>query len=224
MKIGIVGDFNPAYPSQQAAQEALVHSSERAGISARMDWIPSTGVKDRMYDYNGYWIAPGVPKSLDGVLQVIQYARQNQVPVLGTCGGFQYMVMEFARNVLQIEDIGHEEQNPAARNLIISRLSCSLAGQDVKVIIMKTSRVYDIYQTEEVTEPFRCSFGLNAAYITELENAGLLITGSDSSGEPRVIEMPEHPFYIGTLFVPQLRSTPVSPHCLVDAFLEHASR
>jgi len=224
MKIGIVGDYNPAYPSQKATQEALNHSAARLGAEVALEWIPSSGAAEKCPLYDGLWIAPGVPESIDGVLDAIQYAREQRIPLLGTCSGFQYMVMEYAKNLLKLEDVGHEERTPSAGNLLINKLECSLAGQRGAVRLHKDSKVYGIYRSEETTEEFRCHYGLNAAYLPALVRAGLRISGTDEQGEPRVIEYPEHPFYIGTLYVPQLRSAPGFTHCLIDAFMDQASR
>ncbi|GGD63176.1 CTP synthase C-terminal region-related (seleno)protein [Paenibacillus nasutitermitis] len=224
MKIGIVGDYNPAYPSQKATQEALIHSASRLRTEVEMKWIASSGAADNCPLYNGLWIAPGIPESVEGILHAIQYARERQIPLLGTCGGFQYMVMEFAKNMLKLEDVGHEERNPSATNVLINKLECSLAGKSGTIKLHHDSKVHDIYQREETTEEFRCHYGLNAAYLPALKSAGLHISGRDEQGEPRVIEWPEHPFYIGTLYVPQLRSAPDFPHCLIDAFLVQAIR
>ncbi|WP_341418981.1 hypothetical protein [Paenibacillus filicis] len=90
-------------------------------------------------------------------------------------------------------------------------------------IIQQPSRAFGIYQQSRVTEAFRCKYGLNPEYQRMIHEAGLRITGEDAHAQPRIIELPEHPFYMGTLFVPQLSSTPEHPHGLVNAFLESMS-
>ena len=137
------------------------------------------------------------------VLSIIEFARENNVPLLGTCGGFQYIIMEYARNKMMLENAGHEERDPHSNQLIISKLSCSLVGQKGEVIIKKSSRIFEIYQEENVIEQFRCNYGLSPEYEKQIHEAGLRIVGTDSMGNPRIIELPEHKF-IGTLFVPQL--------------------
>ncbi|MBD0383724.1 CTP synthase C-terminal region-related (seleno)protein [Paenibacillus sedimenti] len=223
MKIGIVGDFSPEYPSQIATNDALMHSSRKLGIFIEYEWIPTTTVIKQLdtikETYQGFWIGPGFPDSVDGVLSIIQFARENNIPLLGTCGGFQYIIMEYARNKMMLENAGHEERDPHANQLIISKLACSLVGQKGEVIVKKPSRIFDIYQVENVIEQFRCNYGLSAEYEKQIHEAGLRIVGTDSIGNPRIIELPKHKFFIGTLFVPQLSSTSNSTHCVVDSFI-----
>ncbi|MDR6550132.1 glutamine amidotransferase-related protein [Paenibacillus qinlingensis] len=226
MKIGIIGDYRPEYPSQKATNDAMRHSSAKSGIQVDYQWIPTQSIPEHFSvitsNYDGYWIAPGSPESITGVLAMITYAREQHVPLLGTCGGFQHMILEYARSILSIEDAAHEEQSPDASKLLISRLACSLVGQQGEVQISPCSKAYRIYQTPKTIEHFRCNYGLNANYQNQIEQSGLKIVGTDQLGEPRIIEIPKHPFFIGTLFVPQLSSTFETPHCLVDAFIEQA--
>ena len=152
-------------------------------------------------------------------LWAIRYARENKVPCLGTCGGFQHMVIEYARNVLGFKDAQHAEYDPYATNLFISQLACSLAGREMQLNFVPESQVAAIYGGLSATEHYYCNFGVNPDYIDELKQGPLNISGSDAEGEIRVIEQPDHPFFIGTLFVPQTRSTAEKPHPLVTAFL-----
>lgn len=223
MKIGIVGDYNPEYPSQLATNNALIHSSKKLGVSIEQEWIPTTTIIEQIdtikETYQGFWIAPGSPNSIDGVLSIIEFSRENNVPLLGTCGGFQYIIMEYARNKLMLKEAGHEERDPHSAQLVISKLSCSLVGQIGEIIIKKPSKVFEIYQEKNVIEQFRCNYGLSPEYEAQIYEAGLKIVGTDSMGNPRIIELPEHNFFIGTLFVPQLKSTSETPHCIVDSFI-----
>lgn len=227
MKIGIVGDYNPEYPSQQATNNALIHSSEKLGIGIEYEWIPTASISEQMdkiiKTYKGFWIAPGSSESVHGILSIIQYSRENNIPLLGTCGGFQNILIEYARNKLMIEEAEHEEQSPNASKLVISKLTCSLVGQTGEIIIKSPSKVFEIYRRLKVIEQFRCNYGLNPEYQTQIDESGLRIAGADTLGKPRIIELPEHKFFIGTLFVPQLSSTKESPHCLVNSFIEHIS-
>ncbi|TVY01882.1 hypothetical protein [Paenibacillus cremeus] len=131
------------------------------------------------------------------------------------------MLIEYARNQIGIEEAEHEEQDPDASKLLVSRLSCSLVGQQGEVCLDSFSKVFQIYREAKIVEQFRCNYGLNAEYQAFVEQSGLEIVGKDSSGNPRVIEIPGNRFFIGTLFVPQLSSTPEHPHCLIDSFIDH---
>jgi CTP synthase (UTP-ammonia lyase) len=140
--------------------------------------------------------------------------------LLGTCGGFQHIVIEYARNVLKINDAEHAEYDPYASKLVINKLACSLVGQKLDILLMdKQSIVYNIFQKNRITEHYYCNFGLNAEYQKLLHENGLETIGVDESGESRIIELREHPFFIGTLFVPQTQSTQERPHPIVSSFI-----
>ena len=155
---------------------------------------------------------------MDKTLWAIRYARENGVAYFGTCGGFQHMIIEYARNVLGFKDASHAEYYPEASNLFISQFACALAGREMELTFSPGSRVAEIYGAMSVTEEYYCNFGVNPNHVSLLKSGPLKITGSDSEGEIRVTELPGHPFFLGTLFVPQTRSTAKQPHPLVTAF------
>lgn len=227
MKIGVIGDFNPIYLSQQATNDAINHSIKKLGVQIVYEWIPTASIPEQLEtikkSYKGFWIAPGIPDSVGGVLQIIRYARKHNVPLIGTCGGFQNIILEYAKNKLMLEEADHEELNPDASKLVISKLTCSLVGQKGEVFIKSPSLVSNIYRETTIIEQFRCSYGLNPEFEAPINETGLEIVGTDAEGRPRIVELTGHKFFIGTLFVPQLSSTQESPHCLVDAFIEHMS-
>jgi len=134
MRLAIIGDYDDSFKSHRATEEAIDHSSQKFGIRIAYDWVATDTIEARWKaitgSYDAYWIAPGSPyKSMIGALKIIQYAREKGIPVLGTCGGFQHMVIEFARNVLGIVDAQHAEYNPYSSKLVVNPLSCSLVGQ-----------------------------------------------------------------------------------------------
>ena len=129
------------------------------------------------------------------------------------------MIIEYARNLLGHKDAQHAEYNPYASNLFISSLTCSLAGREMTLAFIPGSRVAQIYGTLKATEQYYCNFGVNPAVVPLLKTGPMHFVGSDQEGEIRVLELPEHPFFVGTLFVPQNRSRADRPHPLVTAFL-----
>lgn len=122
-----------------------------------------------------------------------------------------------------LADAEHEETAPEALTLVISRLSCSLAGDTRKIKLSWGSRVHRAYQKEEAVEAFTCNYGLNPGFRGSLEKGPLNVVGVDLDGEVRAIELSGHPFFVGTLYQPQLSSTPDRPHPLVVAFLKAAA-
>src|ERR1700709_642337 len=131
MKLAIIGDFNPENKTHIATDEAIGHAKKYLNIDIKAEWVATETVIENFAsvteNYRGFLISPGSPyKSMVDVLEIIKYTRTNSIPTLGTCGGFQHMVIEFARNVLNIQDAEHAETNPYASNLVINPLSCSL--------------------------------------------------------------------------------------------------
>jgi CTP synthase (UTP-ammonia lyase) len=221
--IGLVGDRNPANRVQLATEEAF---SDAAGTPA-VEWLATERLSEPaaidLTRYAGFLVTPGSPYlSMDGALAAIRHARQHQVPLLGTCGGFQHLILEFARHVLGRTDANHEETSPRSRDLAVTALACSLAGQTHPVRIVGGTRAAAIYGVDEAVEPFFCSYGLNPAYRPLLEARGLVISGVDRLGEVRIVELPAHPFFVGTLFVPQARHSRAYPHPLIGAFVSAA--
>jgi CTP synthase (UTP-ammonia lyase) len=223
-RIAILGEFDPAFPPHRATNDALAHTATVLGVEVDASWVSTADVTiEAMQEYSGIWIAPGSPyKSLVNTLAVIRHAREQRIPCLGTCGGCQHIIVEYARNVLGFKDARHAEYDPYASELFVSELECSLAGRELRVALVPGSRVAQIYGTTDAVERYYCNFGINPDKVPLLRNGPLQITGSDAEGEVRVVELPDHPFFVGTLFVPQMRSTPERPHPLVTAFVRAA--
>lgn len=226
MKLAVIGDYNSHYRPHQATDEAIAHSVRKFGIPIQYDWI-STKVVDAEFEtiissYQGFWIAPGSPyKNMSGALKIIRHARENNIPTLGTCGGFQHMVIEFARNVMGIADADHAEYDPYASKLVVTPLSCSLIGQTLEVELTDPfSRTFGIFRESNILEKYYCNFGLNPKYQQQLHEQGFRVVGTDKFEEARILELESHPFFIATLFVPQDNSTIQSPHKLVTGFLK----
>jgi len=223
VKIGIIGDFDAERQSHKATIEALNHCASYLEIKLELQWLPTELLEKDIYksirQFDGFWCAPGVYKSTKGVLNAIQFARDNDYPFIGTCAGFQYTIMEYAQNKLELNDVQHAEYDPNASKLIITPLSCSLIGETRKVFVDKSSTVYKYYNKTEVEERFSCNFGLNPKYRQMVDYSGFRIVGTDERGEVRILELFGNKFYIATLFQPQLSSLPTNPHKLILAYL-----
>ena len=124
--------------------------------------------------------------------------------------------------MLGIDDAAHEEATADAPRLLITRLTCSIAGTAGTVRVMPGTLAHRVYGSEEIVEEFRCSYGLNPAYRDEIADGRLRITGVDPDGEVRIVELPGHRFFLGTLFVPQHSSRPGKPHPLIRAYVQAA--
>lgn len=224
--IALLGEYAPTFPPHISTDAAIRHARNLLNVEVTADWVSTEDISPTLIEqYSGIWVAPGSPyKSMELTLWAIRYARENKIPCFGTCGGFQHMVIEYARNVLGFKDAQHAEYDPYASDLFISQLACSLSGREMQLNFAPDSQVAAIYGSLSAQEHYYCNFGVNPDCIDELKQGPLNVSGADAEGEIRVIEYPDHPFFIGTLFVPQARSTPERPHPLVTAFLEAVVR
>lgn len=221
LRVAILGEFLSSNPVLAATDAAITHSCDLLGINVETEWISTADANPGVLKhFQGLWIAPGSPyKSLSRTLNAIQFARENGVPCFGTCGGFQHMVLEYARNVLGFQDAQHAEYDPDASDLFLSKLACSLVGREMTLRLTPGSRVARLYGATEANESYYCNFGVAPDRIELFKHGSLRIVGADLEGEFRILELSGHPFFVGTLFVPQARSTPSQPHPLITGFL-----
>ena len=236
VRIGILGDFNPEFRSHHATNDSLQHAARRLAIEVESTWLatPSLlepGATATLDSYDGLWASPGSPyKSFDGMLKGIEFARVHDRPFLGTCGGFQYALIECARNVLGIRDANTAEENPNSRNIIIYPVSCAvpnraagapkLSGVVPKIHLRPGSYLASYYGKETVEEEFFCNFEVNPEFEWTAMEAGFPVVARGERGECRAIESPAHLFFVATLFQPQLSSREDNPHPLIIAFVQ----
>lgn len=134
------------------------------------------------------------------------------------------MIVEIARHVLGIEDADHAETSPEAERLVITPLTCSIAGTEQAVRYVPGTLAHSCAGADRAVEEFWCNYGLNADYLARLEAAGLRASAFDDRGEVRVAEWTGHPFFLATLFLPQKRSHPEAPHPLLVGFARAVER
>ena len=221
--IALVGDFNENKHTHVALNNCVEHCRRHLSFSIDTTWVATNQIGNPANlpsQYQALWITPGSPyKDDEAVYQTIRWARENNFPILGTCGGFQYMVVEFARNVVGMVTADHEESSPAASDLVISKLTCSLKGQQEEVFITDwSSWLYRVLQREVFTGYFNCNFGVNPTYQEQVEQDPLVFTAYSKSGEVRALEIKAHRFFKGTLFQPPLDSSPDHPNALIMDF------
>ncbi|HEU5181259.1 MAG TPA: hypothetical protein VFW45_10720 [Candidatus Polarisedimenticolia bacterium] len=227
IRIGLVGDRNLEVRAHAAIPRALDLAGKGLPRSLEPVWLLTTtlgrDLDERLSQLSGLWCVPGSPyKSTESALWAIQTARERPIPFLGTCGGFQHAVLEFARNVLGSPEAAHAELSPAAKDPWISALSCSLVGESGLIKLVAGSKAATAYGKDKTTEEYHCNYGLNAAYRERLETGGLKATGFDEAGDVRILELEGHPFFVATLFQPELSAYRGVPHPLVRAFGEAA--
>jgi len=227
VSIGIIGDYDPSRSSHIATEEALGHASRALASRIEAEWVSTAllaeGAAETLRKYDALWCAPGSPyRSFRGALEGIRFAREQGRPFIGTCGGFQHVVIEYARNVLGVLDAEHAEYHPSALDPFISQLKCSAAGKTMLVRVRAGSKAYALYGASDVHECYRCAFGLDPKRQTLIDQGGLRVVGLDQDGEARIVELPEHPFFLATLFVPQVNSSEEKPHPLILGYVKAA--
>lgn len=159
---------------------------------------------ETLHYFDGFWCVPGSPyRDTDGALRAIRFAREQRRPFLGTCGGFQHAVLEYARNVLGWKDAEHGELAPQAKRAVIAPLSCTLVEATDNVRLVPYTHIADAYGTLDLLEGYRCRYGVNPEFVDALLEGDLIPSGHDSAGDLRAVELLDHPFFVATLFQPE---------------------
>ncbi len=168
--------------------------------------ILSSGREHPLAQADAVWCVPGSPyEDMDAALAAIRWAREQRKPFLGTCGGFQHALLEFARDVAGLPTADHTETNATASVPVVTLLPCSLVEQSEEISFVPHSLIQAAYIAASAREGYHCSYGLNPGYQNALEAAGLRFTAFDASGHIRGMELSvdAHPFFVGTLFQPE---------------------
>jgi len=227
-KIAILGDFNPIYETHHRLNDSTRDVQSILKKEIQFDWIATDTFNCKVVfeskNYKGLWIAPGSPyKDMNNSLDAIKYVRQNKIPTFGNCGGFQHMLIEFAKNECGIENADHEETNPDSSEILIKRLACSLKGEQEKLsIISEPSILNKVYGGTNLIGKYYCSYGLNENYIEPLRSNGIFFTSKSEDGNYRSFEIDNHPFFVGTLFQPALTSTKNNSNPMIIEFIKQS--
>jgi CTP synthase (UTP-ammonia lyase) len=188
----------------------------------RVRWV-ATDSPDakRTTDADGLWVASGSPyRNDDVVYAAIHAARTLGQPFLGTCSGFQYTVVEFARNVAGIANAGHAETASAGSSLVVERLACSLEGQERLVTCVPGTRMHRLCGGAPFVGFHWCNYGLSSAYVDRLTAHGLVVCATADDAGVEAIELPNQPFFLATLFQPQVGAGKGQPlHPVIHGFV-----
>lgn len=240
VQIGILGDYDAASPTLPAVEKSLQHAAQQLKIAVQSQWLPTdsllgTDVEQKLEAFDGVWAAPGSPyKSFEGMLRGIEFARRREWPFLGTCGGFQYALIEIARNVLGMKDADSAENNPGAGQVVISPVSCAvpnreagapkLSGKVTGIRLRPGSYLQSFYKKDTIEEEFYCNYEVNPDFEWAFVEAGFPVVARGERDEARAIECSEHRFFVATLFQPQLSSKSGKAHPVVVEFLRAAAK
>ncbi len=243
VNIAIVGKYVEYEDSYKSLKEALIHGALAYNLKLNATWVEAEGLErkdreDRSYEsqleeYDGILVPGGFGKrGIAGMLNAIRYAREKKVPYFGICLGMQTACIEYARNVCKLEAADSSEFDPATPHRVIYKLR-ELRGIDELGGTMRLgawicklqpdSFAAKAYGTLEISERHRHRYEFNREYESTLTGAGLRITGSTPDGTyVEIVEIADHPYFLGCQFHPEFKSKPLEPHPLFKAFI-HAS-
>lgn len=225
--ISLIGDYQPLAVAHQAIPLALKLAGADLQVNVEFHWRHTSALgpslPEVMNASQGVWCVPASPYAdTAAVLGAIRLARESKKPFLGTCGGFQHALLEYAHNVLQEPGSTHAELDPEASNPLIAPLSCALVETSGRVSFQADSRIAHIYGYSESVEGYHCSFGLSPAFEFLFAHGPLRIVGRDEQGEARAVELSDHPFFVATLFQPERAALRGETPPLVRAFVSAA--
>jgi CTP synthase (UTP-ammonia lyase) len=229
VRIGLIGDHDESVVAHRAIPEALRLALAAEGLTGRWTWVHTTSLDPdpaaRVQGFHGLWCVPASPyASTTGALGAIRCAREGGRPFLGTCGGFQHALLEYAAAVWGIDRPAHAETDPAAPDPVISPLACALVDQRGAIRFAPGSRVAASYGRGESVEAYHCRYGLAPALAPRLADGPLRATGWDAAGEVRAVELDGHPFFVATLFQPERAALTGEAPPLVRAFVRAAAK
>lgn len=228
-RVALVGDRSANVRAHARIPQLIEALLQREGIAFDPYWIATPEAEEcDLSRFDAIWVAPGSPyASESGAIAAVRTAREERIPFLGTCGGFQHALLEYARNVCDLRTVRNAETTPDADDQLIVPLECSLIGHEEAVMIAPGTLAARIIGPGRRTEAYHCAYGLNPEYLDALIQAGLRFSGFDDDGHVRVVELPGHPFFMGTLFQPELQGDGSQPHpvivALAVAAAEHAA-
>ncbi len=236
--IGLIGKYVELQDSYKSILEAFIHAGAANEVkvnieSVHSEYINNDNAKLKLSHLDGVLVAPGFgERGIEGKIDAVKYVRENNVPFFGICLGMQMAVIEFARNVLSIADADSTEMNTTTKNPVIDLMeeqkSITDKGGTMRLgawacDLKMGSTVRDIYKADTINERHRHRYEFNSNFKTQIEAAGMLATGlNPDTGLVEIVEIPEHPWFVGVQYHPEYKSTVANPHPLFVAFVKAA--
>jgi CTP synthase (UTP-ammonia lyase) len=227
--VALVGDYDAAVKAHQAIPKALALACDGENYACEWEWLHTATLLDdpseQLAAFHALWCVPASPyANTRGALAAIRFARETGRTFLGTCGGFQHALLEYAEAVWGVANPAHAEVDPDAADPVIAPLACNLVEQTGEIRFEPGSKASAIYGVPAAIEEYHCRYGLSPRYSERLASGPLLESGRDTGGEVRVIELEGHPFFMATLFQPERSALAGRKHPLVRAFIDAAHR
>ncbi len=235
VRIGLVGKYVELPDAYKSIIESFIHAGAKNECKVRVEYIPSEKLTpgnavERLQGLHGVLVAPGFgERGFEGKIEAIRYVRENNIPFFGICLGMQCAVVEFGRNVLGLTDASSTEMNPDTPNPVIAMME-----EQKKIVnkggtmrlgayaceIKKGSKAAQIYGKTSISERHRHRYEFNNAYLKDYEKAGLIPSGFNPENNlVEIVELKNHPFFVGAQFHPELKSTVANPHPLFINFV-----
>ena len=240
VNIAIVGKYVKLEDSYLSVVESIKHAAYENGVKANIKFIDCETVtnrnaREKLQGIDGIIVPGGFGgRGIEGKIQTVKYARENNIPFLGICLGMQMAVVEFARDILNIKDANSLEFDEKTKNPVIhimeSQKNITKKGGTMRLgaypcILKKSSLASKLYKTEEISERHRHRYEFNNEYRKEMEDNGMTISGTSPDGElVEIIEIKNHPYFIASQFHPELKSRPDKPHPLFVGLLKAAKK
>jgi CTP synthase len=236
VRIAVVGKYTDLSDAYKSVQEALIHGGIANEVGVEISWIASDSFVDQqsagaqLKGYDGLLIPGGFGvRGVDGMVEAIRYARENALPFFGICLGLQVAIIEFARNVCKLPNTNSTEFEPECETPVISLMQSQKNVSDMggtmrlgayAARLRPGSRAAQTYGTTEISERHRHRWEVSNAYRDVLAEYGMRLSGqSPDGGLVEVIELPDHPWFLGCQFHPELKSRPTRPHPLFAGFI-----
>ena len=236
--IGLIGKYVELQDSYKSIIESFIHAGAENEVkvnvrSIHSGHIDANNISEELKGLNGILVAPGFgERGIEGKIEAVRYARENKLPFFGICLGMQMAVIEYSRNVLGLKNANSIEMQPNTPdpviNLMEDQKNVTYKGGTMrlgswKCDLVKGSKVHDIYGKDTIDERHRHRYEYNNAYRDQLEAAGLATTGTNpETGLVEIIEIPDHPYFVGVQYHPEYKSTVANPHPLFVSFVQAA--
>lgn len=224
INIALIGDYSGVVTAHRAIPQALDIAASNTACEVNAQWIATNDLSENndavLRQYQGIWCVPASPyNNPAGAISAIRYARENGTPFLGTCGGYQHALLEFARNVLGHDRANNSEEDPGTAFPLIAPLVCAMVEQEGDIHLRDGSRLAAFYARAHIREKYNCSYGLNRDYTDLFDGSALHFSAHTSEGDPCAIEIPQHRFFIGIACQPERSVLTGQTHPLIDAFV-----
>jgi len=236
--IGLIGKYIELQDAYKSILEAFIHAGATNEckvevVDIHSEFITAENVDEKLQGLDGLLVAPGFgPRGIDGKILAVKYARENGLPFFGICLGMQMSVIEFARNQLGLPKAHSTEMDPATPDPVIDLMEEQKAitkkGGTMRLgaypcKIEKDSLAYQIYGSELISERHRHRWEFNNKYLDAMQAAGLKASGlNQETNLVEIVEIPDHPFFIGVQYHPELKSTVENPHPIFVHFVKAA--